>query len=211
MSFKPVRNLADLLNFLRPPTKFLDFVEKKDQEGTKMSEDSRTWVSTWRRIDSGEPVPELDQFDLQEATTEGAAMSLEKALEYINKAEDIAGNVVRSLERLEKAIVESKRTFETNREYEIEVKTAEAEVILMDEEEKLKGLAKTSQEYKSTVAIMLKDAAKEGELADVYAERDKRRTAATKADIEFEQAKAAHRAALGLAEHNAAMLRLLAR
>lgn len=185
--------LAELLTAVAPPTQFLDFIEaqanakpKPGEKPKKISKEAVDFCTIWRKINAGEPVPVIDEFETTEEN-----LSPEKAGKYITDAEDIAQKTLKSSAELAKAIAAEKNASAALRDAEEELKDGEAAAIIEDADGDLtddsgKPLPKSSDAYKQAQRILLKKA-HEGSLLELVKERDKYKKTAREAEIKVRQ------------------------
>ena len=207
-----IKNMAQLLQFLAPPVQFLDFIEKEQAKGMTISPEAQKFCTNWRRINSGEPVPEIDNFETTPSPQENS-MSPETARKYIVDAEAIAQRTLDASVQLEEAIKMTKTTAAVLKESEESLKDGEAEVIMDDSDSDLIGengkpIAKSSDAYKLAVRKLL-GKAYEGSLLEQVKERDKWRRQAREADISHTQAEVQFRALLHVSDLTGNILRAL--
>ena len=61
---KPPTTLSDLLTFLAPPLELLSYLDKVIAgQGDKVPPPIREYREKWRKLNAGEPFPEVDKFD----------------------------------------------------------------------------------------------------------------------------------------------------
>lgn len=57
-------DLGDVLCYLAPPLELLNYLDKAiAQQGDRTPVKIRDWREKWRRLNAGDPMPEVDRFD----------------------------------------------------------------------------------------------------------------------------------------------------